>query len=61
MVLRWFNFVGALMLFFGLFLNELVFLNLWHDMNFSLVIVAAMYYAVALWLSLWGGSRPQEA
>ncbi len=61
MTVRWFNLIGALMLFVGLFLNEVVFLNVWNDMNFSLVFVAAVYYAVALWLSLWGGPRPQEA
>lgn len=49
------------MLFFGLFLNELVFMNVWYDMNFSLVFIAAVYYAVALWISLWGGSRTQAA
>lgn len=59
MIVRWFNLVGALMLFIGLFLNELVFLNIWNGMNFSLVLVAVVYYGVALWLSLWGGSRTQ--
>lgn len=61
MGLRWFNFVGFLMLFAGLFLNELVFLNVWYDMNFFLAIIAAAYYGVALTLSLWGGLRPQAA
>jgi len=61
MVLRWFNFVGFLMLFAGLFLNELVFLNVWYEMNFFLAIIAAVYYGAALTLSLWGGQRPQEA
>jgi len=49
------------MLFIGLFLNEFVFLNVWYNMNFSLVIVAIAYYGIALGLSLWGGSRPQAA
>jgi len=61
MGLIWFNLVGALMLFIGLFLNELVFLNVWYNMNFPLVIVAIAYYGIALGLSLWGGSRPQAA
>jgi len=61
MGLHWFNLVGALMLFIGLFLNELVFLNVWYNMNFPLVIVAIAYYGIALGLSLWGGSRPQAA
>ncbi len=58
---RWFNFIGFLMLFVGLFLNELVFLNIWYGANFSLVLVAAAYYGAALWLSLWGGLRAQGA
>lgn len=61
MGLRWFNVIGFLMLFLGLFFNELVFLNVWYDANFSLVFVAAVYYGVALWLSLWGGIHAQEA
>ena len=61
MGLHWVNLVGALMLFIGLFLNELVFLNVWYNMNFPLVIVAIAYYGIALGLSLWGGSRPQAA
>jgi hypothetical protein len=59
--LRWFNFVGFLMLFLGLFLNEIVFLNVWHGANYFLAFVAAVYYVGAVWLSLWGGSRLQEA
>lgn len=61
MGLRWFNFIGFLMLFVGLFLNELVFLNIWYGANYFLAFVAAVYYAGAVWLSLWGGSRLQEA
>ncbi len=61
MGIHWFNFIGFLMLFIGLFLNELVFLNIWYNTNFSLVFVATAYYGIALWLSLWGGARPQEA
>ena len=61
MGLHWVNLVGALMLFIGLFLNEFVFLNVWYNMNFPLVIVAIAYYGIALGLSLWGGSRPQAA
>lgn len=61
MGLRWFNFIGFLMLLAGLFLNELVFLNIWYGANYFLAIVAALYYACAVWLSLWGGTRPLEA
>lgn len=61
MGLHWFNFIGFLMLFVGLFLNELVFLNIWYGANYFLAFVAAVYYAGAVWLSLWGGPRLQEA
>ncbi|MGE0642494.1 MAG: hypothetical protein AB7P24_02360 [Nitrospira sp.] len=61
MGLRWFNFIGFLMLFVGLFLNELVFLNIWYGANYFLAFVAAVYYGGAVCLSLWGGSRLQEA
>ncbi|MDK2743213.1 MAG: hypothetical protein H8K03_19165 [Nitrospira sp.] len=61
MNLRWFNVLGFVMLFLALFLNEIVFLNVWHGSNFSLVAVAVAYYVVAIGLSLWGGShRPQR-
>ena len=61
MILRWFNFIGFLMLMVGLFLNELVFLNIWYDMNFFLAFIAVVYYGVAVGLSLWGGAPSQEA
>ncbi len=61
MGLRWFNFIGFVMLFLALFLNEIVYLNVWYDSNLFLVFVAAVYFGIALWLSLSGGSRPQEA
>lgn len=52
---RWFNFIGFLMLFFALFLNEIVYFNVWYDFNFFSVIVPALVYlGVGLWLSLWG-------
>lgn len=38
MGLRWFNFVGFFMLFAALFLNEVIYLNVWHDSNFFLVL-----------------------
>ncbi len=49
------------MLFFGLFLNEVVFLNVWHNANPSLIMIALAYYVVAIGLSLWGGTRHREA
>ena len=58
---RWFNFIGFLMLLLALFLNEVVYLNVWYDFNFSVVAPAILYLSIALWLSLWGGPRRQEA
>jgi hypothetical protein len=53
--MRWFNFVGLGMLFFGIFLNEWVYLYVWERFNLGLVIVFALYIVLALGLSLWGG------
>lgn len=58
---RWFNFIGFLMLFFALFLNEVVYLNVWYDSNYAVVVPAILYIGIALLLSLWGGPRRQEA
>jgi hypothetical protein len=52
---RWFNFIGFLMLLFALFLNEIVYFNVWYDFNFSVIVPAILYLGVGLWLSLWGG------
>ena len=49
------------MLLLALFLNEVVYLNVWYDFNFSVVAAAILYLSIALWLSLWGGPRRQEA
>ncbi len=49
------------MLFLALFLNELVYLNIWYNTNLFLVFVALAYFVIAVWLSLWGGTRLQEA
>jgi len=58
---RWFNIIGFLMLLFALFLNVVVYLNVWYNLNFSVIIPAILYLGVALWLSLWGGHRRQDA
>jgi hypothetical protein len=58
---RWFNLVGFGMLLFALFLNEVVYLNVWYDFNFSVIVPAILYLGVGLWLSLWGGPRHQDA
>ena len=57
MAFRWFNIIGSLMLLLALFLNEIVYLNVWYDSNFTLIIPAILYLGVGLWLSLWGGPR----
>jgi hypothetical protein len=49
------------MLLSALFLNEVVYLNVWYDRNFSVIVAAILYLGVALWLSLWGGLRRQDA
>ena len=60
--LHWYNIIGSLMLLFALFLNEIVYFNVWYEFNFFAVIVPAIVYlGVGLWLSLWGGPRHQEA
>ena len=58
---RWFNIIGFLMLLFALFLNEVVYLNVWYDSNLSVIVPAVVYLSVGLWLSLWGGPRRQDA
>ncbi len=58
---RWFNIIGFLMLLFALFLNEVVYLNVWYNLNFSVIVPAIVYLGVALWLSLWGGPHSQDA
>jgi len=49
------------MLFCALFFNEVVYLNVWYNFNLFTIFPAIIYLATALWLSLWGGSRYQEA
>jgi len=61
MAFRWFNLIGSLMLLFALFFNEVVYLNVWYDSNFALIVPAILYLGVGLWLSLWEGPRRQEA
>ena len=58
---RWFNIIGFLMLLFALFLNEVVYLNVWYNLNFSVIVPAIVYLGIALWLSLWGGHHRQDA
>ncbi|HWF62517.1 MAG TPA: hypothetical protein VN666_19715 [Nitrospira sp.] len=58
---RWFNIIGFLMLLSVLFLNEVVYLNVWYDLNFVVIVPAILYLGIALWLSLWGGLRRQDA
>ncbi len=56
MGMRWFNFLGYVMLIAALFFNEIVFLNVWNNANYLLIAVAIAYHVVAIGLSLWGGT-----
>jgi len=58
---RWFNLMGSSMLLFALFLNEVVYLNVWYGFNYFLIVPAILYLGVGVWLSLWAGPRRQEA
>ncbi len=60
MGLRWFNVLGFVMLFLALFLNEVAYLNVWHNSNYLLVAVAIAYLVVALCLSSWRDSNRQH-
>ncbi len=54
---RWFNLIGFLMLLSALFLNEVVYFNVWYDFNFAVIVPAIVYLGVGIWLSLWSGSH----
>ena len=58
---RWFNLIGFTMLFSALFLNELVYLNVWYGSNFFLIAVALAYLGTATWLSVRSHPSPQQA
>lgn len=60
MGLRWFNALGSVMLFFYLFFNEVVCMNVWNESNVFLIPIAGVYLGTALLLSLWGRSDPQQ-
>ena len=59
MAWRWFNLIGFLMLFSALFLNEIVYLNVWYGNNYSVVIAALVYLGAAIWLSIREGTCTQ--
>jgi hypothetical protein len=61
MAFRWFNMIGFLMLLCALFLNEIVYMNVWYGLNFVLIVPAILYLGAGVWLSLWGGTRCLEA
>lgn len=48
------------MLFFYLFLNEVVCMNVWDGSNLFLIPIAGVYLGTALLLSLWGRSDLQH-
>ncbi|MFO0701119.1 MAG: hypothetical protein U0236_17995 [Nitrospira sp.] len=61
MAIYWVNLIGFAMLFGALFFNEVVYLNVWYNFNLLTIFPAIVYLAIAVWLSLWGGPRHQEA
>ncbi|MBH0179989.1 MAG: hypothetical protein HP491_19540 [Nitrospira sp.] len=58
--MRWFNWVGMLMLVLGLAINEAVFFYVWTDFHILWAIGLGSYFVVALGLSLWGGPARAE-
>lgn len=58
--MRWFNWVGILMLVLGLAINEALFFYAWTDFNIMWVIGLGSYFVVALGLCLWGGPERAE-
>ena len=61
MAFRWYNIIGSLMLLFALFLNEIMYLNVWYGLNFALIVPVLVYLGIGVWLSLREGPRCQEA
>ena len=62
MDMRWFNWIGFIMLVLALLLNELFLgMNTWYELNFGAVVIGIVYLAVATALSLWPGSNTQHA
>lgn len=62
MDMRWFNWIGFVMLVLALLLNELFLgMNTWYELNFGAVVMGIVYLAVAVALSLWPGSNTQNA
>lgn len=58
---RWFNLIGFVMLFSALFLNELVYLNVWYGSNLFLIVVSLAYLGTATWLSVRSTPSHQPA
>lgn len=61
MSMRWFNWIGLLMLIFGAVISEAVFVAAWLEFNF-LWYIALAYVIVAAVLFVWEGptsSKPK--
>jgi len=62
MDMHWYNWIGFLMLFLALLLNELFLgINAWYELNLGAVILAIVYLVVGATLALWPGPRHQNA
>ena len=62
MDMHWYNWIGFLMLFLALLLNELFLgINAWYELNLGAVILAIVYLVVGAALALWPSSRHQSA
>ncbi len=60
MGMRWFNWIGILMLIFFLVIHEPIFLNIWYNFNIVWVVALATYVIIAVWLALREGSSSEE-
>jgi hypothetical protein len=58
--MRWFNWVGIVMMVLGLAINEALFFAAWSDFNMTWAIGLGSYFVIALGLSLWGGPKREE-
>lgn len=61
MEMQWYNWIGFLMLFLALLLNELFLgINAWYELNLGAVIFGVIYLLAGATLSLWPGPRHQS-
>ncbi|MDH4084653.1 MAG: hypothetical protein OEV99_14520 [Nitrospira sp.] len=62
MGMSFWNWLGMLMLFFGIFLNELYLgINAWYEVNLGAIVAGVVYLVVAIALSVWPSASNQSA